>query len=247
MDTSNNGQNPQAIKDTITDKTRKLTAALYRVTELYPDKEPIKWALRNSAVCLYINLMSIMSDRAVMSDRNYNNLLNSISEIIHTLELASVGGFVLDLNFEILKKEYIALNNLLRNGVFDFIYERKLLAGSEFEAIKEIINEASKLKPAKPSPRSRTSGRQKPDFGGNRRGAGRKIIKGASRSNGEKKDIIMDFLAKKGRKTLKEIAVLFNGVSDKTVQRCLFDLVKSGDLKAEGEKRWRVYSIAKGR
>ncbi|NOY35630.1 MAG: hypothetical protein GXP44_01770 [bacterium] len=240
MDTNDNGQNPQAIKDTITDKMRKLTSALYRVTELYPDKEPIKWALRNSAVCLYIDLLSVMSDREVMSDRVYNKLLNSISEIIHALELASVGGFVLDINFEILKKEYIALNNLLKNGVFDFIYERKLLAGSEFEAIKEIINEASRLKSAKPSPQRQASG-------ANGRKAEQKPLRGAARSNGEKRGVIMDFLAKNGKKTLKEIAVLFNGVSDKTVQRCLFDLVKSGDLKAEGEKRWRVYSIAKSR
>ncbi len=237
MDTNRNGQNPQAIKDTIMDKMRKLTAALYRVTELYPDKEPIKWALRNSAVCLYIDLMSVMSDSAVLSDRTYNNLLNAISEIIHTLELASVGGFVLDLNFEILKKEYLALNNLLKNGVFDFIYERNLLAGSEFEAIEAIIDDASRTekKPAKIA--ANGNGGKKP----------RKAARGVSRSNGEKGDVIMDFLAKKGKKTLKEIAVLFSGVSDKTVQRCLFDLVKSGDLKAEGEKRWRVYSIAKGR
>jgi len=237
MDNNRNGQNPQAIKDTITDKMRKLTAALYRVTELYPDKEPIKWALRNHAVCLYIDLMSVMSDSAVLSDRTYNNLLNAIAKIIHTLELASVGGFVLDLNFEILKKEYSALNNLLKNGMFDFIYERKLLAGSEFEAIKAIVDGASRAEKKPAEAAAGGGGPKKP----------RKAAKGVFRPSGEKGDIIMDFLAKNGKKTLKEIAALFNGVSDKTVQRCLFDLVKSGNLKAEGEKRWRVYSIADGR
>jgi len=241
MDTNDNGQNAQAIKDTIMDKMRKLTAALYRVTELYPDKEPIKWALRDSAVCLHIELMSVMSDRTILSDRTHSNLLNKIFEIIHTLELASVGGFVSDINFEILKNEYSALNNLLKNGLFDFIYERKMLAGSEFETVKTIMRNGSETAKNPASLGTKITAETK---GGKRP---RKQAKEASRANEDKKDIIMDFLAKNGKKTLKEIAVLFSGVSDKTVQRCLFDLVKSGDLKAEGEKRWRVYSVASDR
>ena len=41
-----------------------------------------------------------------------------------------------------------------------------------------------------------------------------------------------------------EIAAIFNGeISEKAVQRELFDLVKSGKLIAKGDKRWRKYEF----
>ena len=36
----------------VTDRIQKLTAALYRVTDLLSDKEPIKWTLRDKALNL---------------------------------------------------------------------------------------------------------------------------------------------------------------------------------------------------
>ncbi|MBU2109427.1 hypothetical protein KKB71_00490, partial [Patescibacteria group bacterium] len=94
------------VNDYITNRIKKLTEALYRVTDLYPDQEPLKWALRENAVYLYNNLMSItdMSDRKLRY--NFKEVLSSLSQIINKLDLASLGGFISDINFEIIKKEY---------------------------------------------------------------------------------------------------------------------------------------------
>ena len=41
----------------VTDRIQKLTAALYRVTDLLSDKEPLKWTLRDKALNLYDDLV----------------------------------------------------------------------------------------------------------------------------------------------------------------------------------------------
>ena len=43
--------------------------------------------------------------------------------------------------------------------------------------------------------------------------------------------------------TIGELISIFNNVSSKTVQRDLKDLVNSGLLIEQGEKRWRKYFL----
>ncbi len=183
------------------DKVQKLTTALYRVTDLYPDKEPLKWTLRNDAVYAYTNLMSV---------KDYSDVLNAISRIIHILELASTSGFISSLNFEILKKEYIKLQESLEGR------KQKALL------IEPDLNKGQKQEHN-----------------------GQKKIMAISGGSDERKARIREFLAKNGKKTIREIISIFDGVSEKSVQRELLDMVKSGELTAEGEKRWRIYSVAR--
>ena len=60
----------------------------------------------------------------------------------------------------------------------------------------------------------------------------------------QRKNKILEILSGGSRKTAREIAEMMAGVSQKTVQRDLMNLSKEGKLKAEGEKRWRFYSLA---
>ena len=43
---------------------------------------------------------------------------------------------------------------------------------------------------------------------------------------------------------IKDVSPLIKGCSEKTIQRELLSMVKSGILKKEGEKRWSKYSLA---
>jgi hypothetical protein len=186
---------------TITDKVKKLTEALYRVTDLYPDREPLKWALRETSLDIYTNTMSIMSDR---KSKPLKDITNSMADIINNLELASLGGFISDINFGIIKREYGALKLLL-------------------EGKKEIIL-IEQAEQENPTP----------------------VIKkpiGHSNGHNDRKQKILDLLRKEGKTTIKEIMLNFSGVSEKSVQRDLLEMVKLGELRAEGEKRWRTYCL----
>jgi len=195
MDTNNKNK-------MITDKVKKLTEALYRVTDLYPDKEPLKWVLREASLDIYTNIMSVMSER---KSKPLKDIINSMADIINNLELASLGGFISDINFGIIKREYNTLKLLLESKKEVILIEQE----NPVLIIKKSIGHS---------------------YGHN--------------GHNDRKQKILDLLKKEGKTTIKEMMPDFNGVSEKSVQRDLLEMVKSGELRAEGEKRWRTYSIA---
>ena len=205
------------VNDYITNRIKKLTEAVYRVTDLYPDQEPLKWALRENAVYLYNNLMSItdMSDRK--SRYNFKEILSSLCQIINKLDLASLGGFISDINFEIIKKEYGSLKDFLENQQQFILSQEELLIKPELPILKEKETKGHLM-----SNRTLSVQRDKTE---------------------DRKQKILNSLKENDKKTIKEIASIFEDISEKSIQRDLADLVKSGHLLANGEKRWRVYYL----
>ena len=65
----------------------------------------------------------------------------------------------------------------------------------------------------------------------------------ALKKNG-RQSVILNLLKKKGEIMIKDVSPLIEGVSEKTIQRELLTLVKSGILRKEGEKRWSKYFLA---
>ena len=61
----------------------------------------------------------------------------------------------------------------------------------------------------------------------------------------ERQKIIIDRLAKSGQGKISDFYTSLKGVSSKTVQRDLQNLVDKEILKKEGEKRWTIYSVVK--
>jgi len=217
------------------DKVRKLTGVLYKVTDLYTDKEPLKWTLRNNALDVYVSLMSVIhpGKMSVRAGSRIDEVLDSISLVCCSLELASIEGSVLGLNFDVLKKEYLSLKRFLeeeRGGLFP---ERRYLLGPDFG-----FSFGNMAHPEAPTLESAPSSRKTGE--GNL--AEKRTNPAPDRFN-ERKNKIVSFLAGNGKKTVKEIASIFDGVSEKTVQRYLLDLVRSGKLAAKGEKRWRKYEL----
>ena len=78
----------------IKDNTEKLTAAIYRVTDLMSDREPIKWTLRDKSIYVLNNLMSVRKEPSL-----YDTVLESIANIISFLSLFSMGIYVSKMNF----------------------------------------------------------------------------------------------------------------------------------------------------
>ena len=219
----------------VTDRIQKLTSALYRVTDLLSDKEPLKWTLRDKALSLYDDLVSVKNTKD--KDGLLDNSLKSFAQIVASLELVSAGVCVSNLNFEILKREYLFLKNFIEGKKTDIAYDSKILL--ELSSLEKIENWTSKGKPNFPS------------------GQGQSTFErlSASKNLPEKSQIIvqeidpqtrkgkiLNFLKNGPAKSVNEIAVIFNGeTSEKSIQRDLLDLVKIGKISAIGDKRWRKY------
>ncbi len=222
--------------DALLGKVQKLTGVLYKVTNLYADKEPLKWTLRNNALDIYVSLMSVIHSgkMSVKTSPGIGGVLDSISLIVCSLELASVEGSVLALNFDVLKKEYLSLKRFLEGEKDGLSMERKYLLGPDFGfSFGDMTPSGTPVLKNGVSPRKTKEGNL----------IGRRANNFSGDFN-ERKNKIVSFLEGNGKKTVKEINSIFEGVSEKTVQRYLLDLVRSGKLVAEGEKRWRKYEIA---
>lgn len=225
----------------VTDRIQKLTAALYRVTDLLSDKEPIKWTLRDKALNLYDDLVSVKNTKD--KDGLLDNSLKNFTQIIASLELVSAGVCVSNLNFEILKREYLFLKNFVEGKKTDIAYDSNIL--SELEKF------GSSAPAWKPSLRAgQTAARKElpekspinPVYSAGSEvyiAAGSQEIDPQSR-----KGKVLDFLKNGPAKSVNEIAVIFNGeISEKSIQRDLLDLVKMGKISAIGDKRWRKYEV----
>ena len=64
----------------------------------------------------------------------------------------------------------------------------------------------------------------------------------------ERQKRVLEYLETKENSSIGELMVLFQDtVSEKTIQRDLNDLMIQGKVRAEGDKRWRRYSIFNGK
>ncbi|MCK5027920.1 MAG: DeoR family transcriptional regulator [Candidatus Pacebacteria bacterium] len=90
-------------------KTEKLVTAVYMITNFLSDREPIKWKLRD--ICL-----STLSNASVLKEKNsaeQSNVLTAIlasgREIVSLLEIAHLSGFISEMNYAVLKREYATI------------------------------------------------------------------------------------------------------------------------------------------
>ncbi|MBI2628126.1 MAG: DeoR family transcriptional regulator [Candidatus Niyogibacteria bacterium] len=105
----------------IQERTQKITEALYRVTDLFSDKEPIKWLLRKKGIDIF-NCLSFLDDNS--PDRRLKNIeivSGSISSILRVLDIASAGAFISAVNFEVLQREYRALVDFINHSKKDIL------------------------------------------------------------------------------------------------------------------------------
>jgi hypothetical protein len=143
---ANIGQSTQGTGNSgfsyIARKTEKLTTALYMVTDILSDKEPIKWRARETAV-------EILSDITVANTTNpsermtmLREVMRKIEKIASLLDVAETSRLMSEMNASVLKKEYLALRDTVRNE-WDMIGE---MSKREFTATLTSVSEAPLLR-----------------------------------------------------------------------------------------------------
>ena len=233
LDIKNKRTNSESVSDSfkdtvsiIMDKLQKLTTALYRVTDLLSDKEPLKWTLRDRAIVFFDSITSIkfIKDK----EEAINNSINNCFYIIKSLELVSAGTCISNINFDILKREYLRLKDFIEGKKPHILYGQKLLPDFfNLDKLEKKNKEGSYLSSANINPSPAPLGQ---------------IGEEADINPESRKGRILAFLKTNEAKTVGEIYNIFNGaVSEKAVQRDLLELVKRAKVAAKGEKRWRKY------
>ena len=90
-------------------KSEKLTTALYMVTEIMSEREPMKWKMRETAVELLTGVTTSMNATPAEKMSALADVLKKIERMISFLEIAHASRMLSEMNASVLKREYAVL------------------------------------------------------------------------------------------------------------------------------------------
>lgn len=240
-------------------KTDKLITALYMVTDTMEHDEPMRLKLRTLGT-------EILSDISLNSLNIYKGHIQKIDTVMSFLNIASDLRMISEMNFNILKKEFVLLKESLESNntqnqlwLKEFISEpNEGVLDAEKNDDKNFIGQNTQIKghTSNNTKLSTRLGVQK----------GSTLLKALSGLNnkintrGDVKDTKNFETIKQNRRekiikiikdtngiSIKDIVISLHNIGEnigeKTLQRELISMVKDGVLKKTGDKRWSNYSI----
>ncbi|MDP3996660.1 MAG: hypothetical protein Q8P86_03140 [bacterium] len=234
-------------------KTEKIAAALFLVTNLMSDTEPLKTTIRNLGARLISKALSLTGNPKISFGDPVKNLLLDFVEITALLEVSYLAGSVSEMNYKVISQEIERIVKGLSVGEEDGERGGIFLAKDFFEidGHKGHVEEGGKI-----DEKDKNFDIQQNDFVSrkkqvNTQSGPEEIYKGqmaikpkiVERKRG-RRDIILEILGTKSNLTVKDFSSVIAGCSEKTIQRELLSLVSEGVLKKEGERRWSRYSLS---
>jgi Asp-tRNA(Asn)/Glu-tRNA(Gln) amidotransferase C subunit len=115
----------------IAKKAEKLVTALYLVTDLASDQEPIKHSLRKNAVALLSSMNSLAQLNVKDRVLELKLSLKSVTEILSLLHVAVTTGIVSEMNGELLLNGFRALQLVLEKKQPLFTKEMLIVEGED--------------------------------------------------------------------------------------------------------------------
>jgi DNA-binding transcriptional ArsR family regulator len=94
-------------------KTERLVTALYMITNFFPEREPMKWRLRDEGLRLLSRTASLKDIKLSKRAEAMNGALSNISETISLLDIARLADFISEMNYSMLKREYESLRDMV--------------------------------------------------------------------------------------------------------------------------------------
>ena len=194
-------------------KTFELTLALYRVTDFFPQGEVLKRQLREKANEIFGNVTEYKY--ADSREHGVLSLLAKVETMKGYLRVAAAMRLVRPINLTILEREYELLEHFLKQE----------LDGDDVPQDRDRIPGEISYNHEKPISHDRASAKYTP----------------TGMTDRQKK--ILGYVEKFSQAKIGDLQVLLAGVSAKTIQRDLHDLVSRDILKQDGQKRWTAYSL----
>jgi ribosomal protein L12E/L44/L45/RPP1/RPP2 len=210
----------------------KLTLALYRVTALFPKKEPLRFALRHRALKIFSSLSLSEQSSSLLSQTEKANALKNdliyLDNLKSLFRLAKEQEWVDNRNFAALEGEYQRLEEILRR------HFRELTAIKQIAA-PESGNEKKADRPSKIFTGKKEKEEERED----------KEIKASFFDDPEEMPVlekkILKTLKEKGKMKRSEIEGFFPGQGIRSLQRKLNGLKNRNLLEAAREGRDTFY------
>ncbi len=235
--------------DDFYEHARKLVTAIYLLTGLFEDREPLKWSLRTKVLetMSHTGVFSrSVSPDAISGDES--DVLEDIASVRSLLDVGVLSGLVSPMNHEVLTRELLVFQENASKHVHSVKGNQTLFTESLFSGF--VWKTAQDTRQFSKGHSKKTTITHKGQKGHINRSAQingieenlKDIHEGATY---ERKDKIVRLIKEKGNVMIKDISANFPNFSEKTIQRDLLNLVSQGKIQRSGERRWTVYSVAK--
>ncbi|MFA6432863.1 MAG: hypothetical protein WCV82_03595 [Candidatus Paceibacterota bacterium] len=223
-------------------KTEKITAALYLVSGLLKDDEPLKWELRDRGMNLISS--SFTASSAVPGDKNVviQSLFTSALETISLLNVARISNLVSEMNHTLLVREIDSIISLLRDRLAQNAENAGYILSEAFFKTPSLFTSGFKSGPAA---RGTNESKGHPSHKSESVDSTSNLIghSNVADKKNQRQESIVNILRNQSNLTIKDFSRVIRDCSQKTIQRELLELVDKGVIKREGERRWSRYSL----
>jgi predicted transcriptional regulator len=221
-------------------KTERIVTALYLVTNLIKDNDPLKWEIRERCMSLISSTVALASWDSQEKNSYLRFLLASLLETRTFISISLGSHIISQMNAEIISAEIDALAVHIKDRALEdatkagYVLSKSFFTTESGGTVSKTDDKGQKEKVTggKIYSESRTSMSFKD---------GSKID---DIQKNNRRNLILSALRNQPNLTIKDIAQSVPDCSIKTVQRELVDMVKVGLVKKEGDRRWSKYSIA---
>lgn len=255
-------------------KAEKLTSAIYILTDFFSEAEPMKWRLRDKNLFLLSVLSDYIQGEGADQKSVAERLSSAMSEILSLLEIGRMGKIISEMNYEVLREEYVKMAKSIKEEGSLLFVGRMSFDPSFFEFNKysssgdasEIIGTRLSAPEMKDLYKGHYKGQDnikdsdnlsfinKNKFIESYKRQEKRVSGGdnyKSKENPQRVDkssrteLIMKIIKAKGEVSVRDVSDVIKDCSEKTLQRELISMSKNGLLLKKGDRRWSRYSILK--
>ncbi len=243
-----------------TTNLHKIVRALYFIARNIDDRELASSLKKNAMGISEYTYTFFRASGGDVKDILFRKITFTLDEIQLSLKLLFEEGWLTDLQRNLFQRELTQFNALLgelSTNTKDKMGEESTLLSpidlssffSHQEEQKEVDTERNTERDISTSSikkhrKSETSNKITKDNSGSSKKANKiRSVRKDTLKKEERKKAILVHLRKKESCSLPEIAALFDGAGQKTIQRDLRELISQGLVEKEGERRWAKYRV----
>ncbi len=221
-------------------KTEKIVAALYLITNLIKDTEPLKWKLRDITLNLLAETMLLQNPENNHKKSAIKTVAGLISEITAFSKIAYLSELLSEMNYTILVRELSFLFDTLDQYSEQVSAQGSVVLSQDFFTVPEgnfshpVSSVRSNIESSLYKGHNLSDKSIKDKETPNRAKDGKKD---------ERRETIIKLLKDGKVLSIKEFSRQIKDCSEKTIQRELLALVQEGVLNKKGERRWSMYSL----
>ncbi|MEK7641914.1 MAG: hypothetical protein AAB365_02885 [Patescibacteria group bacterium] len=227
-------------------KTEKITAAIYLVSGLLKDDEPMKWELRDHGMELMSS--SFMASSNMPGDKSgvIQSLFTAALETISLLNVAKISNLISEMNHTLLVREIDNVVAMLRDRLAENAENAGYVLSENFFKTPDMFSTGFKSEQGAWRKDANTGHKGHDVVARASNLQNHKVLEGHSSvqvKKGNRQEMIINVLKHQSNLTIKDFSKVIKDCSEKTIQRELIELVDKGVVKKEGERRWSRYSL----